>query len=169
MKIQRLDIVVPVIGGLTCFLLLLNVPVWALFFGWAWYFNLGASPDVFKKSIPPMLFGYIVAGISIVVFNAFGGNIYVLAAIVCATIFLIMLSMKVSVFAASLASFNAYSCLFAGYFAGNFPALANGGPWDIYNVSISILWIAMANILGLICGYLSIRLGTAQKNEKKEM
>ena len=168
MKIQKLDIVVPIIGGLTCFLLLLNIPVWALFFGWAWYFNLGAAPNVFKKAIPPMFFGYVVAGISIIVFNALSGNIYVLAAIVCLTIFLLMLSMKASVFAASLASFNAYSCLFAGYFAGNYPALANGGPWDLYNVVISILWIALANVLGLICGYLSIRLGV-QKNQAKEI
>lgn len=165
MKVTRLDICVALLAGIACFFMAIpavNFPVWALFIGWAWYFAEGAKPAAFKRAIPPMLFGYACAVVSAIVFAALGFHIFVLALIVAVTVFCIMLSMKSSLFAMSLASFNAFSCMFAGYYAGNFPALANGGAADWKNAVIAALWIAFANVIGLCFGWLSIKLGVKE-------
>ncbi|MDO4845005.1 MAG: DUF1097 domain-containing protein [Oscillospiraceae bacterium] len=164
-KITRLDIVVALLAGLSCFFMAIpsvNFPVWALFIGWAWYFAEGAQPKAFRRAIPPMLYGYACAAISAIVFAAFGFQLYVLALIVAITVFAIMLSTKANVFSMSLASFNAFSCMFAGYYAGNFPALADGGAADWKNALIAALWIAFANVVGLCFGWLSIKLGVKE-------
>ena len=159
MKVNKLDYVVAGIAFLTVFALKINLPVWAIFFGWAWYFALGADVKVFKEAIPAMLMGYLLGGVSIVI-DALFANFWILAIIVAITVFLLMLSLKFKTFACSLASFNAYSILFAGYYAGNFPALTDGGVAGINNVLLAIGWFSLANIVGLICGYASIKLGT---------
>lgn len=169
MKVNRLDFSVAILAGLSCFLMLLplNFPVWALFIGWAWYFAEGAQPKAFKRAIPPMLFGYVMAAVSALVFAALGYKIWVLAIIVAITVFCIMLSMKNNRFGMSLASFNAFSCMFAGYYAGNFPKVEAGGWCDYKNVIIALCWIAFANVVGLIFGYFSIYFGV-QLGSKKQ-
>ncbi|NLG03731.1 MAG: DUF1097 domain-containing protein [Clostridia bacterium] len=165
MKIQKLDVVVAILAGITCLGLLVNIPVWALFIGWAWYFALGATPDVLKQAIPALLIGYILAAISIVVYAASGFQILAMIIAVAVTVFILMMSLKLDIFSCSLASFNAYSCLFAGYYAGNFPKMEQASVLDLNNVGVAVLWIAFANILGLFCGWLSVSIGTAgQKN-----
>ncbi|GBG57799.1 hypothetical protein SPFL3102_01518 [Sporomusaceae bacterium FL31] len=52
----------------------------------------------------------------------------------------------------SLASFNAYSCMFAGYYAHAFPVQTD----YISNLLFAMLWITGANFLGLVFGWLSI-------------
>lgn len=158
MKVNKLDFAVAGIAFLTTFALKINLPVWAIFFGWAWYFALGAKPSVFKQAIPPMLMGYFLGGTAIVV-NAIYNNFWILAIIVCLTVFLLMLTLKSKTFSCSLASFNAYSILFAGYYAGNFPGLSNVGYGEIYNVIVAIAWFSLANVIGLICGYASVKIG----------
>lgn len=160
MKINKLDFSVAILAIFTVFLLPLKIPVWALFIGWTWYFAMGANPTAFKKAIPALFVGYILAAVSIIVFAASGFNIYALAGAVGITVFILMLSLKISVFSSSLASFNAYSCMFAGYYAGNFPKIEAGGTLDINNIVICILWIALANFLGLICGLISVWIGS---------
>jgi hypothetical protein len=64
------------------------------------------------------------------------------------------------VFGESLPSFNAYSCLFVGYYAGTFPQLASGGPFDIMNVLTAVLWIGLSNVVGLVFGFVSIGIGS---------
>ncbi|MBE5967063.1 MAG: DUF1097 domain-containing protein [Lachnospiraceae bacterium] len=138
MKIQKLDFSVAILAGLVCLALPLNIPVWAIFIGWAWYFALGANATAFKQSIPSMILGYVVAAISIVIYAATNYNLIALIISVMITVFIIMMSLKTKLFACSLASFNAYSCLFAGYYAGNFPQVAEGGAYDIKNVCIAV-------------------------------
>jgi len=163
MKITKLDLSVAILAGLSCFLMAIptiNFPVWGLFIGWAWYFAEGAQPKAFGRAIPPLLFGYAMAAISAIVFAATGFHIWILAIIVTVTVFGIMLSCKCSIFSMSLASFNAFSCLFAGYYAGNFPAVIKDGGWaDWKHVLLASGWIAFANIVGLGFGWLSVRLG----------
>lgn len=168
MKPNRLDFIVAIIAFFTVFALKINLPVWAIFFGWAWYFALGANLGVFKKTIPAMLFGFLLGGISIFASAISDGNFYVLAGTVCVTVFILMLSLKTKLFACSLASFNAYSIIFAGYYAGNFPSITNGGSGDIANILISIAWLSLALVVGLICGYVSITLSSLKKNKKGE-
>ena len=68
----------------------------------------------------------------------------------------------------SLASFNAFSCLFAGYYSGNFPAVIHNGGWaDWKNVILAALWIAFSNVVGMCFGWLSIKLGTKTDNRKE--
>lgn len=106
-----------------------------------------------------------MASISILAYAASGFNIWAVVIAVAVTVFVLMLSLKTELFSCSLASFNAYSCLFAGYYAGNFPKLEDGSFLDWKNLCIAILWIAITNIVGLFCGWLSIRLGVAvEKN-----
>lgn len=160
MKITKLDYVVAMMSGLVCFGLLIKIPVWALFIGWTWYFVLGGTPEAIKKAIPAMIVGYILGMISIVVYAASNQNIFAMVGIMIITVFIMMLSLKIPFFSCSLASFNAYSCLFAGYYSGSFPAMQNSMIYDINNVIVAVLWIAMTNVLGLFCGYLSIKLSS---------
>lgn len=167
MKITKLDYIVAIIAFLTVFALKIDLPVWAIFFGWAWYFALGAKFEVFKKAIPAMLLGFTLGGISIFASAVSGGNFWVLAIVVCITVFVLMLSLKTKLFSCSLASFNAYSIIFAGFYAGAFPALTNGGYGDVLNILVSIGWLSLACVVGLICGYASIKLSSI-KLQKKE-
>ena len=167
MKITKLDCVVGIIAGLICFGVLINVPVWAMFIGWGWYTALGSDVSIFRSAIPSMFVGYILSAISIVTYTASNNNIYVLVFVVGLTVFIQMLSLKKKAFSCALASFNAYSCLFAVYSAGTFPAMTTSMQWDINNVLIALLWVGMANTLGLICGYISINLGTNDSDEKR--
>ncbi len=166
MKIKKLDVVVALLSGTACLGLLLNIPVWALFFGWAWYFALGSTPAVFRKAIPPMLLGYTAGFITILVDNIVS-NIVVLCITVAIMVFGIMLSIKTKMFENSLVSFNAFSILFAGYYAGVFPAV-EPSRWDVNNLLISIGWLGLANIIGLLFGFISIRLGVGIVKEKEE-
>jgi hypothetical protein len=159
MKIEKMDVSVAVLAGLSCFTMLIGLPVWTIFIGWAWYFALGADPSGFGKAIPPMLLGYAMAAISIVVFALSNFNIVALSISVAATVFIIMLSLKTKLFAHSLASFNTYSCMFAGYYAVSFPKVESSA-MDLNNILICIGWLSLANVIGLCFGYVSVKLGT---------
>lgn len=155
MKINSLDWSVAILAGLSCIGSLIGLPIWALFIGWAWYFTLGATKAGFKQATPPMLAGSILAVLAIVLINVFAGFLPGLGAMVLSvfiTVFLLMLTLKIPGFGCSLASFNAYSCMFAGYYAGTFPAQEQFTTGLVY----AVIWITGANFLGLIFGYLSI-------------
>lgn len=161
MKITKLDVSVAILAGIACYTMLAGLPVWAIFIGWAWYFVLGATPAAFKQAIPPMILGYVLAAVSILVFTASGFQMPVLAVIVAITVFVVMLSLKSATFSCSIASFNAYSCMFAGYYAANFPK-SEAMALDINNVAICALWLALSNVIGLALGYVSVRLGVGK-------
>lgn len=75
-----------------------------------------------------------------------------------------MVSLKTATFSASLASFNAYSCMFARYYTISFPKMETSIILDLNNVAICILWLVFANVLGLLCGYISVSMGSLGKN-----
>jgi len=169
MKIQKMDVVVPVLAGLSCLFFFMPNPVtvWAVFIGWAWYFNLGAEPQAFVKAIPPMILGYILSAIAVVSVYA-GGDAWVtvLAVVVAITVFVIMVSLKIPAFAASLVSFNSYAIMFGGYFgqAGfGFPFIAPSAGLSIGNIVIIALWMMMSNLIGMGFGFLSIALSKSGK------
>jgi len=153
-KINSLDIIVPVFAALSCLLMLLQIPVWALFIGWAWYYALGARPELIIKGIAPTIVGSVLAFATFLLIDVFAQGMPVIWATVLAvfiTVFLLMLSLKVPALNLSLISFNAYSCIFVGYGAGAY--LVIKGMPAMLNAAI---WISGANILGLVCGWLSI-------------
>lgn len=160
-KIGALDISVALLAGVSCLFMYISVPVWAIFIGWAWYFNLGATPDLIKKAILPMLAGSALAVVAFVLIDVFGGFMPSMAAVILAvviTVFLLMLTLKVPVLNISLASFNAYSCMFVGYAAGAYMAI-DGMPTYLN----AVIWITGANFLGLLFGWASIVLTTLGK------
>lgn len=154
-KINALDISVAVLAALSCLGVLIGLPIWALFIGWAWYFALGATVSVIRKALFPMLAGSVLAVAAIVLIDGFSLYVSPLVAMILAvlvTVFLLMLTLKVEIFNCSLPSFNAYSCMFAGYYAHSFPVQADYAS----NLFFAVLWITGANFLGLIFGWLSI-------------
>lgn len=160
LKITRLDIVISVGAALCCLLLFIpNWAVWATFIGITWYFVAGATAKAFKEVIPPMLLAYILGTITCLLFNLSGGNVWVCCAMIGITVMIIMIFAHHDLFAFSTASFNAYSCLFAGYYLGAYPVLANGGPGDFYNILVSAGWMVLCNVVGIIVGYFMIKLG----------
>jgi hypothetical protein len=161
MKIEKLDLSVPLLAGVSCLVTTVGLPVWALFIGWAWFFALSASKAPFTQAIPPLLAGSVLAMAAIAVIDRLlAAGLGLLPAMIIAVIgsvFLLMMTLKIPGFGASLVSFNAYSCMFAGYYAGNFPTQEN----YFLNFCTAFLWIAGANFLGLIFGWASIKLTTS--------
>lgn len=161
-KIEALDVSVAVLAAISCIFMYLKVPVWALFIGWAWYFNLGAAPELIKKGILPMITGSVLAVLAFIIINLFSGFMPAMAATtisVLITVFLLMISLKIPSLNISLISFNAYSCMFVGYGAGSYMVINSMPP--LLN---AVIWITGANFLGLIFGWLSIKLTTLGNN-----
>lgn len=160
MKVEKLDISVALLAGASCLVTVVGLPVWALFIGWAWYFALVASQAPFKAAVPPLIVGSVLAMAAIVCIDrlaaaGLGGLLAMIIAVVI-TVFLLMMSLKIPVFSTSLVSFNAYSCMFAGYYAGNFPVQEDYA----MGFCMAFLWISGANFLGLLFGWASIKLTT---------
>lgn len=160
-----IEIVVGFLAGVSCLVTIagLGLPVWALFIGWAWYFALGATPDAFKKILPAVFPGALLAAICIWMMGWFAGMGFtgLPNMIVCVTItvFLLMCSLRIPVFSASLPAFNAYSSVFALYAIGSFPELAIGP------ILSCTLWALIGNLLGPVFGYLSIKLTFPYKSD----
>ncbi len=160
-KIGALDISVAVLAAISCLAMYLNIPVWALFIGWAWYFTLGATTDLIKKAVLPMIAGSVLAILAFVLINVFAGLMPSMAATmlsVLITVFLLMVTLKVPALNISLVSFNAYSCMFVGYGAKSY--LEIQGMPDLLNAAI---WVTGANFLGLIFGWMSIKCMSLRK------
>ncbi len=157
-----IEVVVGALGGISCLVTItgLGLPVWALFIGWAWYFALGATPDAFKKIIPAVFPGTLLAGLCIWMMGALGGvvtgmpNMIICVAI---TVFLLMCCLRIPVCSASLPAFNAYSSVFALYAIGSFPDLPCGP------IISCMLWAVIGNLLGPVFGWLSIVLQFPKK------
>ena len=153
-----IEIVVGVLAGISCLVTLpsINIPLWALFIGWAWYFALGASPEAFKKIYPAVFTGALNAALCLWMMG-FLNNIGISGIIgtmlaVSITVFLLMMTIKIPLFSSSLPAFNAYSSVFALMYIGAFPELSVG---PILSCTI---WAMMGLFLGPIFGYLSIKL-----------
>lgn len=162
-KINSLDIAVAVLAAVSCLGVLIGLPIWALFIGWAWYFTLGATVSILRNAIFSMLMGSLLAVAAIVLIDGLSLVLPPLAAMMAAvliTVFLLMLSLKAAAFNCSLASFNAYSCMFAGYYAQAFPAQTG----YISSLFFAVLWITGANLIGLGFGWLSIYLSGLRKS-----
>lgn len=166
MKITKLDLSVTILATLSCILMYLQIPVWALFIGWAWYYALGSDPSLIKKGILPLIAGSLLAFAAfalITLFTGFGlpGLLPTIIAVFI-TVLLLMISLKIEIFNISLISFNAYSCIFVGFGAGSYMAIEGLHPY-----LNAFIWITGANFLGLIFGWLSIAvtsIGTAKKD-----
>jgi hypothetical protein len=77
------------------------------------------------------------------------------------TVFALMLSLKIPALNVSLASFNAYSCIFVGYSAGTYLAIS-----CIPVLLNAAIWITGANFIGVLFGWLSIKCMTLKTSEE---
>ncbi|MBC7078127.1 MAG: DUF1097 domain-containing protein [Synergistales bacterium] len=160
MKKSRIpiEIVVTILAALSCLVSVpsLQLPVWALFIGWAWYFALGGTPEVLKKIYPAMLPGSLLAVLCIWLANLLVGYMPGLLAVIVAvliTVAILMYMLRIPLTSATLPAFNAYSCVFAAFYGKQF-----------YNPTgdfVRDLWVAFATVfiacaLGPLFGYLSV-------------
>lgn len=160
-KIDKLDITVAIVSGAACMLLFIpKFALWATFIGITWYFVAGATTKAFKEIIPPMLLAYVLGSVACLAYNLSGFNNFVCALMIGLTVLLIMGFTHMEIFAFSAASFNAYSCLFAGYFLGAFPAVQATTFGDIGNILWSAAWLAICNMVGVVLGWLIIKIGS---------
>ncbi|MDR1136207.1 MAG: DUF1097 domain-containing protein [Clostridiales Family XIII bacterium] len=151
---KKLDFSVAILAGVSCVFMYIQVPVWAIFIGWAWYFTLGASPELLKKGILPSIAGSVLAVAAFLLIDALSMIMPSMAAVIISviiTVFALMMTLKAPAFNPSLISFNAYSCIFVGYAAGAY-MVVDGMP-PLLNAAI---WITGGNYIGLIFGWLSI-------------
>jgi hypothetical protein len=163
-KIGALDVSVAALAAVSCLFIYIQVPVWGIFVGWAWYFALGATPDLIKKGILPLLAGAALAVAAFLLIDLFSLAMESMPATIISvfiTVFLLMLTLKIPVLNMSLISFNGYSCIFVGYAAGAFLPIA--GMPSLLN---ALIWVAGANFIGLLFGWLSIAITKiGKKNE----
>jgi hypothetical protein len=161
-RIEKLDVSVALLAGLSCLFMYIDVPVWAVFIGWAWYFTLGAAPEQIAKCIPPAICGGALAVVAYLLIDVFDGlitarypDLWIVAVIipVTITVFLLMLSLKIPKLGVSLAAFNAYSCFFIGFAAETFKPVSG------FEVHLNaMIWVVGANIAGLLFGWASVKL-----------
>lgn len=157
------EFVVGALAGISCLVTIggLGLPVWALFIGWAWYFALGATPAAFRKIVPAVFPGALLAAACLGIMGLLEhtGITGMVNMIICVSIkvFLLMCSLRIPVFSESLPAFNAYSSVFALYAIGSFPDLACGP------ILSCCLWAVIGNLLGPVFGWLSIVLQFPKK------
>jgi hypothetical protein len=171
-RIEKLDVSVALLAGVSCLLMYLDVPVWGVFIGWAWYFTLGATSVQIAKCILPAICGGALAMLAYLLIDVFNGlitdknpDLWIIAVIipVIITVFLLMLSLKIPHLGVSLASFNAYSCFFVGFAAETFKPVSG------FEVHMNALvWVVGANIIGLLFGWASIKLSQLGKKPPTE-
>ncbi|MDR0627486.1 MAG: DUF1097 domain-containing protein [Bifidobacteriaceae bacterium] len=165
-KIEKLDVSVAVLAALSCLFMVsdLQIPVWAVFIGWAWYFTLGAKPELIKQGVLPALTGGALAVAAFLLIELFANLglpwLWPTMIAVLITVFALMLTLKVPVLNHSLMSFNAYSCVFVGTGAVAFLPLESlsGSSFGVY--VNAFVWIVGGNLIGLIFGWLSIKVTT---------
>lgn len=153
------ELSVTILAGLACVFLhpSINLPVWILFIAWSWYFTLGSTPLAFKEAIPSLGLGMAVCILAILLIDIFGksmGPVLSIAVAVFITVLIMMYSLKLNLFKSSTVAFNAYSCMFAGYYQKCFPSNGN----YVHDLVFAVIWIGGACILGLIVGFLSIEM-----------
>ena len=156
MKLTRLDIIVPLLAALSCLLMIPEIPVWALFIGWAWYYSMGKNLKVFSQATPPLMAGSLMAVLHFILYDGLAVIMPALSATMTGVfipVSLLLRIQKTPSFSPTLPGFNAYSCIFIGYEAGTYLNVPGLPP--LFN---AWLWIAGANFIGLLFGWASIEL-----------
>ena len=158
-SIDKNDIVVAGLSALACLFALLKLPVWAVFIGWVWYLSLGSKPSIIRPVARTAVLSGGLAILAIILTDALSGLLTPMGANMAAvfvTILGVMILLKNPANAA-MVSFNAFSCIFAGYYLGAFPVQENY--W--LNQLTAFACITGSNILGLFVAWLHLALTAA--------
>ncbi|SDP33473.1 DUF1097 domain-containing protein [Selenomonas ruminantium] len=155
--INQTDIVVAFVSAAACAGALLQLPVWAVFIGWAWYLAIGANGKAIKEGTVTTVAAGLMAITAVVLTDVLSEIMPGLAANMSAVfvmILVLMVSLKLSFINHSLVGFNTFSCVFAGYYLGAFPTQ----PDYWLNLGYAFAYICGSNVLGLIVGCLAQKL-----------
>lgn len=155
--INQTDVVVAAVSAIACAGALLQLPVWAVFIGWAWYLAIGANGRAIKEGAVTTVAAGLMALTAVVltdVFSAFMPGLAANMTAVFVMILVLMVSLKLSFINHSLVGFNTFSCVFAGYYLEAFPVQADY--W--LNLGYAFAYICGSNVLGLIVGWLAQKL-----------
>lgn len=140
----------PVLSGL-------GLSLWAVFLGWASFFNQGGGEEGLKKSVFGALWGTIVGTIAFVLYNSglFGGlGDLAFTAIVGITAALLVAGSIVPVFSAIPAGFYGYAATAAFAFLGNHV----GDALSMNFATMPFLNIFTSMLIGALFGYVSEKL-----------
>ena len=152
--VNQTDIVVAVVSAAACAGALLQLPVWAVFIGGAWYLAIGANGRAIKEGTVTAAAAGLMALTAVVLTDILSAFMPALAANMSAVfvmILVLMISLKLSFINHSLVGFNTFSCVFAGYYLGAFPIQTDY--W--LNLGYAFVYICGSNILGLVVGWLA--------------
>ena len=150
--INQTDFVVAGVSALACLGTLAGMPVWALFIGWAWYLAIGANKTAIREGSVTCVVAAVLALTAVALTDAFASLMPGLQASMLAVflmIMVLMVALKLPYIKHSLVGFNSFSCIFAGYYLGAFPAQ----PEYMANLAVAFFYITGANILGLFVGW----------------
>lgn len=164
--INQTDVVVAAVSAVACLGALLELPVWAVFIGWAWYLAIGANGKAIKEGAVTAVASGIMALTAVVLTDVISGFMTGLAANMLAVfimILVLMVSLKLSYIKHSLVGFNTFSCVFAGYYLGAFPVQSDY--W--LNIVYAFVYICGSNILGLAVGWLAQKLCNVSLRRKE--
>ena len=145
------DFIMATASALTCLFLLVDMPVWAVFIGWTWYLSIGANVQAIKDGTVTCILGGWLALSAIACTDALSPYLpWLLPNMVGVfpNILALILSFKIKGIQ-PLVGFNAFSCIYAGYYLNAFPVQADY--W--LNILFAFLYINGANIIGLFEGW----------------
>ena len=145
------DFLMATASGLTALFMLVDIPVWAVFIGWTWYLSIGANVRAIKEGTITCILGGVLALSSVVCIDLLKPYLpWLLPNIigVFPNILLLILTFKIPGIQ-PLVGFNAFSCIFAGYYLNGFPV----HPDYWVNILMAFLYINGANIIGLFEGW----------------
>ncbi len=157
LRVDSADIIIAGLSALAGLGALLQLPVWAIFIGWAWYIALGARKRVIWDAGITAVMAAGLALSAVVATDVLQNVMAPVPASMTAVFFailLLMVLMKLPLFTSSLVAFNSFSCIFAGYYLQAFPVQ------ESYPASLltAFLWITGANVLGLLLGHVNATL-----------
>ena len=167
LNLNQTDFVVAGVSALACLGTLAGMPVWALFIGWAWYLAIGANKTAIKEGSVTCVAAAIMALTAVVLTDAFASYLPALSASLLAVflmILVLMIALKLPYIKHSLVGFNSFSCIFAGYYLGAFPAQSD----YLANIVVAFVYITGANILGLLVGWASQQLSGFSLRRQEE-
>ena len=157
LKVNAADVIIAGLSALAGLGALLQLPVWAIFIGWAWYIALGSKKSAIREAGITAVMAAVLALSAIALTDALQPFMQPLTASMAAVfvaILLLMIFMKLPVFTSSLVAFNSFSCIFAGYYLQAFPVQES----YLLSLLTAFVWITGANVLGLVLGYVNASL-----------
>lgn len=164
---NRVDVIVAFLSAMACLLGLFGLPAWAAFIGWAWYIALNIKGLQMRTVMTTAIASALLAFFAIIVTDALAiylptqlsGMIAVFIAILGLMIWLKGKGRS------SLVGFNSFSCIFAGYYLGGFPAQEG----YVFNLLAAFVSITGCNIIGLLVGWLNACWCQAAPSTKQEI